>query len=101
MIRCPYRSRRAGAVGDSARPPCGRVYPEVSGMNSDVEAWALFPVLLFVGCVLAAGLLVSGLLATAARGSRQAEAAAPRTCRPCALSHPPFAHYCRRCGRKL
>ena len=24
-----------------------------------------------------------------------------RLCRACALSHPPFAHYCRRCGRRL
>jgi ribosomal protein L40E len=63
------------------------------------------------------GLIVAGFIAavlsiaflmTAAQNRRSARddvaAAAdtrPRLCRSCNLSHPPFAHYCRRCGRRL
>ena len=41
-------------------------------------------------------------LAVAARQNRRfAEQTRMRLCRRCALNHPPFAGYCRRCGTKL
>jgi len=38
------------------------------------------------------------LIATA---SRSRDAQQPRLCRTCGAAHPPFAQYCRRCGRKM
>jgi hypothetical protein len=34
-------------------------------------------------------------------GRRMAGGRMPRLCRACGASHPPFARFCRRCGREL
>ena len=39
------------------------------------------------------------LVMTAQQGGRSARE--PRLCRTCGTTHPPFAQYCRRCGKKL
>ena len=41
------------------------------------------------------------LLLTAAQNRRRAEQTDPRQCRSCGTSHPPFARFCRRCGRAI
>ena len=41
------------------------------------------------------------LIMTASQHRRHSSATDPRTCRGCGASHPPFAEYCRRCGKKL
>lgn len=45
--------------------------------------------------------IVIALAVTAAENRRYQSKTQPRICRSCALSHPPFASYCRRCGRRL
>ena len=45
--------------------------------------------------------LVFALAATARLNRRHAALTDRRTCRSCGTSHPPFAAYCRRCGRQL
>ena len=41
------------------------------------------------------------LIATAAQHRRHSSATELRLCSSCGASHPPFAEFCRRCGRKL
>jgi hypothetical protein len=41
------------------------------------------------------------LLYTAFQHRRHAGATDRRLCRSCSLPHPPFARFCRRCGRAL
>ena len=41
------------------------------------------------------------LIITAAQHRRHAGATERRLCRSCGLPHPPFARFCRRCGRAL
>jgi len=61
-----------------------------------IDAPMVFAILLFMMAVVLVALLVT------ARQNRRHEAQTrPRLCRSCALSHPPFANYCRRCGRML
>lgn len=60
----------------------------------------LGPAVLVAGLVVAL-LLAAALVLTAAQNRRREADARPRVCRSCDLSHPPFAGYCRRCGRKL
>jgi hypothetical protein len=50
---------------------------------------------------IAAAVLVVLLIVTAARHRRHAGATEQRLCRACAQPHPPFARFCRRCGRAL
>jgi hypothetical protein len=56
-------------------------------------------VLLIVGFI--AIVLAVAFLMTASQNRRSEPEDRPRLCRSCALSHPPFANYCRRCGRRL
>lgn len=51
--------------------------------------------------VVAAVLVVVLLILTAAQHRRHASATEQRLCRSCGLPHPPFARFCRRCGRAL
>jgi ribosomal protein L40E len=46
-------------------------------------------------------IVLIALAVTARQNRRFAEQTRMRLCRRCALSHPPFAGYCRRCGTKL
>ena len=48
-----------------------------------------------------AAVLAIAFLMTASQNRRAEPEDRPRLCRSCALSHPPFANYCRRCGRRL
>jgi ribosomal protein L40E len=41
------------------------------------------------------------LIITAAQHRRHAGATDQRLCGACGTSHPPFARFCRRCGRAL
>ena len=41
------------------------------------------------------------LIITAAQHRRHAGATERRLCRSCSLPHPPFARFCRRCGRAI
>ena len=34
-------------------------------------------------------------------GGRRASSFIGRTCRDCGAAHPPFARFCRRCGKRL
>ena len=52
----------------------------------------IFPIIVIV---------LIALAVTARQNRRYAEQTRMRLCRRCALSHPPFAGYCRRCGTKL
>jgi hypothetical protein len=51
--------------------------------------------------VVAAVLVVALLILTALQHRRHAGSTEQRMCRSCALPHPPFARFCRRCGRAL
>ena len=51
--------------------------------------------------LVAAVLVVALLILTALQHRRHAGATEQRMCRSCALPHPPFARFCRRCGRGL
>jgi ribosomal protein L40E len=46
-------------------------------------------------------IVLIALAVTARQNRRYAEQTRMRLCRRCALSHPSFAGYCRRCGTKL
>jgi len=41
------------------------------------------------------------LWTTAKQHRRHSEQTDQRLCRSCGAAHPPFAEYCRRCGKKL
>lgn len=41
------------------------------------------------------------LVATAGQHRQHALDTDPRLCRHCGQSHPPYAHFCRRCGMNL
>ena len=47
------------------------------------------------------GVVAAALLLTAAHNRRQTARTEPRTCQSCMQSHPPFAQFCTRCGKKL
>lgn len=51
---------------------------------------------LFIGAV-----LVFLLIATASQNRRYSSQTQQRVCRGCGQSHPNFAVFCRRCGRKI
>ena len=55
--------------------------------------------LVIVGLV--AAVLAIAFAMNAGQNRRPERDERPRLCRSCALSHPPFANYCRRCGRRL
>jgi ribosomal protein L40E len=65
-------------------------------MTTGVDISAVLIVVLFI-----AGVVAAALVLTAMQNRRHVARTEPRLCRTCALSHPPFALYCRRCGRKL
>jgi ribosomal protein L40E len=44
---------------------------------------------------------IAAVLATALRHQDHAKLTDGRICRSCGQSHPPFAQFCRRCGKKL
>jgi ribosomal protein L40E len=54
---------------------------------------------LFVLVVIAAVIFV--LVTTASQHRRNAWRNAQRLCRTCGANHPPFARFCRRCGKEL
>jgi hypothetical protein len=41
------------------------------------------------------------LLITAVQHRRQIDETVQRPCRSCGTAHPPFARFCRRCGRAI
>ena len=41
------------------------------------------------------------LVVTASQHRRHASETNPRVCRGCGTPHPPFARFCRRCGRAI
>lgn len=41
------------------------------------------------------------LIVTASQHRRHSSQTDPRLCKSCGTSHPPFAEFCRRCGKKL
>jgi ribosomal protein L40E len=51
--------------------------------------------------VLVAAALLFLLIATASQHRRYLSQTQTRLCRGCGASHPNFATFCRRCGRKL
>jgi len=57
-----------------------------------------FPVFLIVMFVF---LVVILLIVTAQQHRRHSSATELRLCSSCGASHPPFAEFCRRCGKKL
>jgi len=61
-----------------------------------IDAASVFAILLFMMAVVLVALVV-----TAKQNRRHEAQTRPRLCRSCALSHPPFANYCCRCGRML
>ena len=54
---------------------------------------------LFVLGAVALFALVAGRAGAGRRGAELAHR--PRFCRACMADHPPFANYCRHCGRQL
>jgi len=57
-----------------------------------------FPMFLIVVFV---ALVVILLIVTAQQHRRHSSATELRLCASCGASHPPFAEFCRRCGKKL
>jgi ribosomal protein L40E len=57
-----------------------------------------FPPFLFI---LIVAVMVFLLIATASQHRRHSSQTDLRLCRGCGASHPAFAQFCRRCGRKL
>jgi ribosomal protein L40E len=55
-----------------------------------------FPIFVIIVVV-----VVMLLVATASQSRRHAAKTDPRLCRHCGTSHPSFAQFCRRCGKKL
>ena len=51
--------------------------------------------------VLLAAVLLFLLIATASQHRRYSAQTQQKLCRGCGASHPNFASFCRRCGRKL
>jgi ribosomal protein L40E len=51
--------------------------------------------------VIAGFVLLILLMRTATMSRRHTMQTDQRLCRGCGTSHPPFAEFCRRCGRKL
>lgn len=60
------------------------------GQGASVEF--IFPIIVII---------LIALAVTARQNRRYAEQTRMRLCGRCALSHPTFAGYCRRCGMKL
>ena len=56
------------------------------------------PLLVFGAVAVVVAIL---LIITAAQHRRHAAATQRRMCRACGLPHPPFARFCRRCGRAI
>jgi predicted amidophosphoribosyltransferase len=62
-----------------------------------VDVFDLPPVfLIFVGGVMVVVIMMLLGVRRPMAGGRM-----PRLCRACGAEHPPFARYCRRCGREL
>jgi hypothetical protein len=68
---------------------------------TDRTCFGCWPNALAVAGFIAAVLAVAFLMTAAQNRRPGPDDSRPRLCRACALSHPPFAHYCRRCGRRL
>ncbi|HVT90770.1 MAG TPA: hypothetical protein VHD56_18090 [Tepidisphaeraceae bacterium] len=51
--------------------------------------------------VMAIAVMVFLIVTTAAQHRRYSSQTQQRLCRGCGASHPSFAQFCRRCGRKL
>ena len=51
--------------------------------------------------IIVLGVLLVLLAATATHHRRHALETALHLCHNCGLTHPPFAHFCRRCGAEI
>ncbi len=51
--------------------------------------------------ILPGALIVVALLVTARQHRQHARETATRLCRGCGASHPPYAQFCRHCGRRI
>ena len=78
----------------------GVLWAEVTIERTELVRVSPAPAVL-VACLLVAVVLIAALVMTAAQNRRREAETRPRVCRSCVLSHPPFAEYCGRCGRKL
>ena len=58
-----------------------------------------FDVRIIVFLIIALAVVV--LIVTVTQGRRHSGRADEKVCGNCGTSHPPFAQFCRRCGRKL
>ena len=80
--------------------------PAVPSTLSEIhvhDVWAgpsaLYP--LAVAAVAVVVVLLVVATAAAAQRRRQAAGTDARLCRACGMPHPPFARFCRRCGRAI